>query len=304
MSKKITSLFSSAVFGVALLGLFSSGCSEEAVGSASVENQGAGGMPTILELNGTYGLGCVGRSGNWSVPMVKLTQTTNPTLDVIRGNSACALTLQSVRIGESEASSLIVYSDWPVLLTGGYYPNPIPFRRSPADNISFFANVRILPDASFQSDFVIRFEYSDKPTAGETSQGSSFSTQSATATSFGLAAPNYVPQAGGLSIKVDVNYVVQSLSGAMRLYRGTNSGTTYAVTDAPLTSKSTYDEVNQVFATAPQHDITTSPIDIDASEFQLMGVDLSMPVVRTIIVASGSVSARSYQLLTVTFVHP
>ena len=44
------------------------------------------------------------------------------TLDVIRSNSACALTLQSVRIGESEASSLIVYSDWPVLLTGGYYP--------------------------------------------------------------------------------------------------------------------------------------------------------------------------------------
>lgn len=304
MLKKIKSIISGSVAYAVLVGLLSSGCSQEAVGSGAVENQGATGPFTVLELNGTYGSGCMGRNGSWSVPMVKLAQTSNPTLDVIRGNTACELTLQSVRIGESESNAMPVFADWPVPLTGNFYPNPIPFRRSPADNISFFANMRIDPDASFQSDFVIRFEYSDQPTTAGTSLGSSFSTQSASATSFGLAAPNYVPQTGALSIKVDVNYVVQSISGQLRLYRGTNSGTTYAVTDAPLSAKSSYDEVNQVFATAPQHDILSSPIVLDASEFQLMGVDLTTPVVRTIIVAAGAPSARSYQMISVTFVHP
>ncbi len=304
MSKKIISSIFSTVFAASLFALLSSGCAAEAIGSASVKNQGAGGPFTVLELNGTYGSGCVSRSGNWSVPMVRLTQTTNPSLDVIRGNATCELTLKSVRIGEEESSAVFVYADWPVPLTGSFYPNPIPFRQSPADNISFFANMRIDPDTSFQSDFMIRFEYSDQPTAAGTSQGSSFSTQSATATSLGMAAPNYIPQAGGLAIKVDVNYVVQSATGQLRLYRGTNPGTTYAVTDAPLTMKSSYDEVNQVFVAASQRDITTSPIVLDASEFQLIGVDLTAPVVRTIILAAGTPSARSYQLVTVTFVHP
>lgn len=304
MSKKITSQIRAWCCGAAMLSLLGIGCSQEAVGSALVDNRGASGPFSILELNGSYGAGCVGRTGNWSVPMVSLNQTTNPTLDVIRGNTACELTLQSVRVGEAEDSAQLLFSDWPVPLGGSFFASPIPFRRSPADSISFFANVRIDPDASFQSDFVIRFEYSDKPTSAGTSQGSSFSTQSASASSLGMAAPNYVPQVGGLDIKVDVNYIVQSIEGVMRLYKGTNVGSVYAVTAAPLSQTPTFDEVNQLFATAAQIDITTSPVLIDAAAFQLQGVDLTSPVKRTIIIASGTPAARSYQLLTITFVHP
>ena len=47
-----------------------------------------------------------------------------------------------------------------------------------------------------------------------------------------------------------------------------------------------------------------APLVMDAAAFEMLSVDLTTPVLRTIILAAGPADARSFQILTVTFVHP
>lgn len=223
---------------------------------------------------------------------------------MIRGNSACVLTLLSLRVGDAEEGGQLVIADAPMPLSGSYPLVPTAFRKTPASLIGCFAGARLDPDATFGQDFVIRVAYSDVPTVLGTSQGSSFSTQVATAGTSGVPAPNHIPQVGGLTVKVDVNYLVQSISGVMRLYVGTQPGTAYAISAATLSANPSYSEVAQAFAGAKQKTIAGAPLVMDAAAFEMLSVDLTTPVLRTIILAAGPADARSFQILTVTFVHP
>lgn len=223
---------------------------------------------------------------------------------MIRGNSACVLTLLSLRVGDAEEGGQLVIADAPMPLSGSYPLVPAAFRKTPASPFGCFAGARLDPDTTFGQDFVIRVAYSDVPMVLGTSQGSSFSTQVATAGTSGVPAPNYIPQVGGLTVKVDVNYLVQSISGVMRLYVGTQPGTAYAISAATLSANPSYSEVVQAFAGAKQKAIAGAPLVMDAAAFDMLSVDLTTPVLRTIILAAGPADARSFQILIVTFVHP
>jgi hypothetical protein len=104
-----------------------------------------------LSVNGSYGSGCLGRSGPWSLEIASNAVLDHPALSVLRGNLACVLTLTSLHTtsGTSTAAPPIVLStSFPV--TASAFGTPLEFYAAAA-----------LDDVSFGGNFVLTLLYSD-----------------------------------------------------------------------------------------------------------------------------------------------
>ena len=117
-------------------------------------------LGALNAINGTYGAGCIGRSGSWSSPIGGYSGALdNSPLSVVKANSACVLTLTSVLIGsiKYEPASTVNLSD-------SYAGSAVAYTAEGETAIAFYGNLK-LSDATFTSSFSISLLYSDDAAA-------------------------------------------------------------------------------------------------------------------------------------------
>jgi hypothetical protein len=113
-----------------------------------------------------------------------------------------------------------------------------------------------------------------------------------------VPAPDYELSVAGIIVLTDAHNIVQSASGAVTLTAGTVTGQRYVVVEAA--GLSTYAEMDGAYLAGADEAITAG---IEAGRFALVGADLSIAQIRTLIIANISNGVRSYQSFEITF-HP
>ncbi|MDP9036399.1 MAG: hypothetical protein M3O50_16485 [Myxococcota bacterium] len=118
-----------------------------------------------------------------------------------------------------------------------------------------------------------------------------------------IASPDYVLDLA-LALEVDAYYVVQSVTGTANLTDGSIAGGGYYVDQGVLPARPSYAELDSAQSTATMTPIHGANPSIAASDFGLVGVDLTVPATRTIVIQRVVANVRSYQTLAVKFTHP
>ncbi len=152
--QRTPSSLGAVIAAVALVAL--TGCPREAArGSTATFDRTAQALLSseLLSINGTYGLGCVDRSGGWSIEVADGAVLDYPSLSVALKNTGCALTLTEQRTTDG-----LVEATTPMLLTASYAATATAF----GDPVAFYANAK-LSSTSFDGDFVVTLRYSDDP---------------------------------------------------------------------------------------------------------------------------------------------
>jgi hypothetical protein len=258
---------------------------------------------SFLEISGTYGGSCVARSGSWSVGVNGFSQLSNSPLSVVRNDAGCALTATSVHVGAMSSSTTYV-ANGVIPLGASFLGSAVPFSTAAGGMASFYGNLRIQPDLSFSSDFVINLLYSDDPNVVSASAVADYAVQSASATAGAVAAPDYTIDVTGISFQVDSAKIAQSASGSAALTFVNVTGQSFVVSPADLGSAPTYAAVAGEFqAGAPQALVGPNP-SVAAAAFGLSQLDLSTPQVRTLIVANTENGTSSYEVFRITFSAP
>lgn len=257
----------------------------------------------ILELNGSYGAGCKNRSGDWSVPFISLQSQTNPALSVIKNNSACVLTLKTVRIGADEMSALTFDTGSNIALGADYKSAGSAFHEVSTTATKFYVNARMEPDAGFANNFVLRFLYSDDPTAASASKNASYIVRSASAVSNDVPAPDYTAVTTGVTLQTDADNIVEVASGTVDLTDQTVLGDQYVVSTTDLSSSPSYDAIDAAYLAGTATALSGPNPSIPASAFTLVSEDLSSPVLRSLIIAKIDNGNRSYEVISITFNH-
>jgi hypothetical protein len=252
----------------------------------------------VLWADGTYGAGCVGRSGNWSVSVSPYSGTTNYSpLSVDQNNAACVLTLTSVHADQD-------YTATPAIPLGtSYAGSASSFAPSSGGALAFYANAE-LSSVSFASSCVVAIVYSDNPSLATGSVLGGYVSASVTATATDINSPNYtLDTSGGTpTVNIDVNYVVQSVSGTLILDTGTIPGGSYFVDQGSLGASPTFAALDTAYKAASTTTISGSNPAVALSAFGLAAATL--PVSRTIVIQRVVSGVSSYQTFRVTFNHP
>jgi hypothetical protein len=248
----------------------------------------------IAWIDGTYGAECTNRTGAWSVEVAVAPGTmTNAPLTVVMNDPACELTLTGLH-ATSPASD--PDAD-PVIVLGTSYAATASSMGTP---IEFWSNAKLGPDG-FASDFVITLLYSDDATRLTDTNTAAFQVSVSTATALSVPAPDYAIDIDGLVLFTDVDDAITSATGSAALSAGSGTGqlgqnyvvriggglTTYALIDAAYT------------AVAEKAIVSAIPV----ADFTL-GVGVTLPLVRTLIISNLEEGVRSYQAFTITFNPP
>jgi hypothetical protein len=263
----------------------------------------------ISALNGTYGSGCDGRSGSWSVGVNGGTELANGALSVQKNDSGCVLTVMSVQTGSTSTEDKKTYlaASGIALGTSWVSGSVTAFKDVANDPVDFYGNAMI-SSVSYSANFTITFKASADHNDGESDLDSaSYATQSATVTAQNLAAPNYTISMDGFSFQTDNEDIVQSTDGsaALSLANGQQSGQDFAVHHGQLSAASTPEEVAAAYAAAGVKNQAVGDGTIDDSLFGLDTDDdlTAGPAYRTIIIrnSESATGLVSYQLIQVAF---
>ena len=255
---------------------------------------------SVTALNGTYG-SCVERSGAWSVRVSGVAALANPALSVVKGDSACTLTVTEVVADQTYTTTTALG------LSTSYRATASPFAPSSGGATVFYANAKI--DAtSFASDFVISLLYSGDPSATDAGNvTATYATVSSSAQALLVTPPDYTisfTTGTPFTLQLDAAKVVTSASGAATLQDGTSLGTSYVVDQGTLGANPTYLQVQAAFLFGTNRTISGANPTVPASYFGLSGVSLASPVVRTVIVGRLLSGVLGYELIKVTFKSP
>jgi len=172
-----------------------------------------------------------------------------------------------------------------------------------AQPLAFYGNAKI--SALAFADFTISVLVSDAPNASdEGDKGASFVTQTATVSASTVPASDYTVSFASFGVAKDANNVVQSVSGSAQFTAGTVAGQDYAIYEGALTGSSALADVDAAFAGAATtgllSDLTT--LQLPASGFGLVSVDLDTNPQRTMIIRNTDQGVSSYQLMLITFI--
>lgn len=307
LSRSFRTLITASALALSLAPVAGCGPSQNSVAGAGEAFQRSGKLTSlgeVLELNGSFGPGCVARSGQWSVATAVVSNTTNPLLDVVRANATCTLTLDSLRIGTSEASAILYTADAPISIGTSYQPVGIAFRAMGGGPVMLFGNVRLLPDMSFNSTFMIQAIYSDDPNMVSANVSAAFEVVGSEAVSGAVPAPTYAVDVTGINLQVDANNVVTAANGSAVLLDQSQVGESYLVTPTDFGTLPQYADVDAEFSAGIPAAISGANPSIDITNFGLIGTSLSSPQSRSIIVAHEEAGVRSYQILAVRFFAP
>lgn len=252
---------------------------------------------SILEFSGSYGPSCLNRSGMWSVSAATLSALTYPELSVIRNDANCQLSLQMMRIGQTEAQAMMHIADDPISLDASFKQAATPFRINASGAVTLYANVRMTPDLSFGSNFTIQAMYSEDPGQAAANVGAVFELVSATTGMSTVPASDYQADASSLSIKVDANQVVTQVSGGVSLLDMGQPGEAYVLNSIDFGNTPSYGDVDLHFSLGVVTTIPGANPVIAASELNLLGANLSQPVLRSVLIAHSNQGVRSYQVI-------
>lgn len=308
--EKLNRSFRNLVTASALASAFAAaGCepSQNTVTGSGEAFQRSGKLSTlgsVIELNGTYGPDCLVRSGQWSLATTAVENMTNPALDVVRGNIACTLTLDSLRIGTSEASAMLYTADNPIPVGMSFQPAGVPFRAMGSGPVMLYGNVRLLPDMSFSSNFTLEAIYSDDPQMVSANVSAAFEVVGSEAIAGAVPAPNYGTDVTGMSLQVDADNIVTAARGAAVLQDSSQTGEAYLISATDFGAAPQHADVEAEFTAGAPTPLMGANPSIDIAAFGLMGANLSSPFLRTIIIAHEVAGIRSYQVIAIRFFGP
>lgn len=307
LSRSLRNLFTASLFALALAPVAGCGGETVSVSGAGEAFNHSGQLLSIgdvLEINGTYGAGCLTRTGGWSVATTMLSSTTNPALDVVRANSDCTLTVNALRIGSTEASAQTYTADVPFQLGNSFRATGASFRLSPSQPVALYANARVLPDMSFSNDFMIEMIYSADAGAVSANVGAAYEVVTSTAVATGVLAPDYGIDATGINLQVDANSMVTAASGAVVLQDMNQLGETYVISATDFGVAPVYGDVDLAYTNGSAQPISGPNPMIAAAAFNLTGANLVTPLPRSIIIAHEDSGVFSYQVIAIRFLGP
>lgn len=295
---------SSVASVLALVGIaaFAGGCSSETGGETvgatlTVLDRSSSALAagTITSINGTYGSACGGHNANgldtWSLAAGATT------LAVAKNDTDCVLTIANiVTAGATYAGTPAIALD----TSNAWEATPSVFAAD--GEASFYANAKISA-LTFSANFGITLLVSDTQAAASSNKAAAFGTVNGSVTSSTVPAPDYTISMSGMDIEKDADAVVVAATGFAQLGEEAVAGQDYAVHLGSLTSASTIQEMSAAFAGATSTGTLASltTLQVPASMFELVGLDLDTSTVRTVIVRNLVDGVPSYQLFTITF---
>lgn len=257
----------------------------------------------FLEVNGTYGAACIDRSGSWSVGIGGFSGLTNPALSVIKNDSGCQLWASSIRIGSLGGSTLYA-SAGNLAIGADYAAQAYPFAPAPSAPTAFYGNLRIQPDLSFGSDFTVDMVYSEDPRWASAGVVADYGVQSASFRTGAVDAPDYAIDLSSFVLQVDANKIVQSTGGGGVLVAMNTPCQTFIVSTRDLGGAPSFAEVDAEFQMLPAQSLASGNPLIAADSFLLSGANLSMPQIRTVILANTVAGTTSYEVFRIAFSAP
>jgi hypothetical protein len=249
----------------------------------------------LRSANGTYGAGCTQRTGAWSLLIDQDATLANPKLSVVKGNAACVLTLTSLTSDHE-------YPATPKFAISDSYQIPSSAFSMGSSPVAFYANAK-LSSVAFTSNFIVSILYSDDPNKGTSSNTATYSVVTASAAATNVPSPTYTLSLTPLLVQTDNAKIVQTATGTADLTDGSTTGQRYVVL-TQLAGTPTYADMDTAYKAGTSVAMTGANPKIDASVFTLVGLDLTAPKVRYLIIANIVSSVPSYQLYTITFKSP
>lgn len=309
--RRLVQLVSSLSFPLVVSGPMLAGCGGQSVHPAVNlvdRTTQALSLGTFIEINGSFGAGCSGRSGAWSVGINGFAALTNPPLSVLQGDSGCILDASSVRIGTPASSTLYAPTDQ-ITMWANYNQISRAFMKSPGGPADFYANLRIAPDITFTQNFTIDLIYSQDPSRVTGSIIASYYVEpvaTSSASASGVSPPDYTIDVSDLAVQVTNQKVVRSATGNVLLTPQTVVGQSYVVSARDLGPSPSLAVVEAEFTAGTKQFIGLSdPSElIPAAAFSLLGVDLTAQTTRTLIVANEVADIRSYEVFSLSISAP
>lgn len=263
-------------------------------------------VDSVLKIGGIYGAGCADRVGRWAIALNGYTFVGGEKqLTVLKGDVGCILSVDEVKAGPTYAPELYL-PDAPIPLTAAYAEIGSPLRIDGAGLPAVYVNFRVLPNLSFETDFVVEMVYSSDINNTDLSIITGYAVTEGLATASGIAPPNASLVPGGIHVVVDSENIVKSAYGTAMLNQGTIVAEWYVVHAGSLGPLFTYGEVDSAFNLPGNTRVALlgASREIPATEFMLEGIDLTLPQVRSVIVANTENGINSYQIFTVTIQRP
>lgn len=289
---------------VAAAGCEAQGVIEGAVyptAQATANSQKAVGIGTVQEVTGTYGEGCEGRQGAWSLAVNATTPLAHAALSVAKDNAACVLKVDGIRIAADAGSPILYVPKAPIPLLGGYASTPVGFGLSADAAAAFYVNASLLPDITFHGDFVVQVVYAEDPaTTNQSRPAQPAATVGAAVSLQGVASPDYVASLLNLKVATSLLGIVTSVTGAIDLDALSQPGDSYCVLPNDLGLNPSYAAVDTAFRASVATPCNGAHDSIGWNRLSLLGISLQATVaVRTIIIAREVNGVRAYQTLTV-----
>jgi hypothetical protein len=239
----------------------------------------------LESLNGLYGAGCGEHTGAWSLALTTTpVALDNAPLSIATTEPACALIITSVKT----SAGTVLEAQTQAALSDEYADEPVAFG-NPA---VFYANTKVDTSALVTGTFEISLVYSDDVSRAAPAPSSVSYYASSGDTS--VPPPDYQLNASGLTLEVDASELVLTVGGSAILTEQAVAGVGYAIAMGKRTS---YAEIDATYVAARR----PMALQIPASEFGLIGLTLSAPQVRTLIVANLVNGVRSYEVFTLAF---
>lgn len=265
-------------------------------------------VTSVMAIQGTYGAACLQRSGSWTLALNGYALAAGETaLTVEGGNVACQLSVTTVKAG-SVGAPLSYRSAAPSahLLAASYAEHGVAFMLDGAGATLFYANFRIEPDLTFASNFLVRMVYSDDVRETDLTYVTHYDVSNGTAVIGLNQAPNATLSLTALDVSVTATNVVKSSTGTAMLTQGSVVGASYFIDLGTIPASPSYAAVDAAFQAASARSVALvgASQSIPAAAFELMGVDVTTPKVRSVVVAVTVNGVPSYQLIRITFLKP
>lgn len=259
-------------------------------------------MDSLRAIDGRYGEGCVGGVGSWTIAMngYALVAGEAP-LTVARNDTACELSVTGVRAGAAVTPQAFE-TDAPFVLADTFPQTGVAFAAVGAASTEFYATFRITPDLSFADDFVVQMIYSDDVHETDLDLNTTFDVVSATATASVVPAPDGTLSLGALRVAVDAHNIVLSATGTATFTHGAQPGESYTIDAGTLDPEPSFASVDAAFnrAGVVPVPLTAPTTVIAAADFTLVGLDVTTPQRRDVIVVHAEEGVPSYQLFQIT----
>ena len=224
-------------------------------------------------------------------------------LDVVRANSACTLTLDSLRIGTSESTAALYIADSPIALGNSFRPVGSAFRMNAAGAVALFANARVQPDMSFNSNFMVQTIFSADSGAVSANVSANFEVVSRQR-SLTACPPRLRRRCHGHQPAGRCHLSRTAAAGAVMLSDMLQPGESYVISTMDFGVAPAYGDVAMAFDAGAPVAITGPNQTIPAAAFSLVGESLASPLLRSIILMHEDSGVRSYEVVAIRFLGP